>query len=164
MKSRSINENMADYAATCQKNVTKTVTRRGLSDERGFSVTEILVVCVVLLVVSTLAVPSLQKALLAGESGHVYATMRTIQTMQATHYTQNGRFARLSELNTESGDTLLTNSGGQLIRAKFAFATVPPSPSDAQLRNGYQIRATRTVDGVLYSYVLTQSHLVQVDW
>jgi Tfp pilus assembly protein PilE len=163
-KPKKCRKDTLNNGGTCQEYVTKTVTKKRADSEAGFSVTELLVVCLVLLIVATLAVPSLQKALLAGETGNVYATLRTIQTMQATHYAQKGRFARIDELNAASGNTLGTPTGNDIIRAKFTFAMTPPSPTDAELRNGYEIKATRTYEGVLYEYILNQNELEQIPW
>jgi general secretion pathway protein G len=49
-----------------------------LSNEKGFSLIELLLVVVIIGIVAALAVPALQKGIRSAENGTTFATMRTI--------------------------------------------------------------------------------------
>lgn len=128
-------------------------------NEQGFSLIELLVVCVVIGVVASVAIPHLQKALRAAEIGGTFATMRSISSTELSYFSQNGRFARITEVNNIMSSSVGTPLGNEVNRGKFVFSMSPASPTDAELRNGYTINATRNVagEGVTYVYQLTQS-------
>ena len=127
--------------------------------ERGFSIVELLVVCVVIGIVASVAIPHLQKAIRAAENGGTFATMRTVASTQMSYYSQNSRFARITEINNLMSGAVGTQSGNEVNRGKFVFSMSPATPTDAELRNGYTINATRNIsgEGVTYVYQLTQS-------
>ncbi len=127
--------------------------------EKGFSLIELLLVVVVIGIVAAVAVPALQKGLRAAENGNAFSTMRTIASTQVGYYSQNNRFGRLAEVNNLLSQSLGSLSGSSLTRGKFTLDMTPASPSDAELRNGFTITATRNVtgEGVIYKYELTQS-------
>jgi prepilin-type N-terminal cleavage/methylation domain-containing protein len=154
VKHQTLNEN----AATCQNIMTKNVIERR-AGERGFSVTEMLIVCSVILVVATLAVPALQKSIIAAENGNTFGSMRALSSSQVAFYSQNNRFGRLPEMNSVLSQSLGTVNGQQIIHGKFVFEMTPANPTDAELRNGYIVTATRNVasEGVIYKYEVNQA-------
>lgn len=127
--------------------------------ELGFSVVELLIVCAVIGIIAAIAVPHLQKALRASENGNTFATMRTVASTQVNFFSQNSRFGRITEINNLLASAIGTNSGNEVTRGKFILAMTPASPTDAELRNGYTVTATRNVagEGVIYVYQITQS-------
>ena len=127
--------------------------------ERGFSVVEMLIVCAVIGIIAAIAVPHLQKALRASENGNTFATMRTVASTQVHFFSQNSRFGRITEINNLLASAIGTNSGNEVTRGKFIFSMTPASPTDAELREGYTVTATRNVagEGVVYVYQITQS-------
>ncbi len=133
-----------------------------INNEKGFSLIELLLVVVIIGIVAALAIPSLQKARLAAENGSTFSTMRTLNSIQVTFYSQNNRFARLAELNTLQGSGFGTIVDPRLIRGKYTYEMNGPgglNPSDADLKSEYVITATRSVpgEGQIYKYEITQA-------
>lgn len=127
--------------------------------EQGFSLIELLIVVVVIGIIAALAVPMLQKGVRASENGSTFASMRTISSSQVNFYSQNGRFARLTEINNLLSNSIGTPSGNDVVRGKFVLSMVPATPTDAQLRDGFTITATRNQsgEGTVYQYEITQT-------
>jgi prepilin-type N-terminal cleavage/methylation domain-containing protein len=125
----------------------------------GFSLIELLIVMTVIGIIAALAVPMLQKGIRASENGNTFASMRTIASTQVNFYAQNGRFGRLAEINNLLSNSIGTPSGTDITRGKFTISMVPATPTDAELKDGYTITATRNVtgEGVVYQYQLTQA-------
>jgi prepilin-type N-terminal cleavage/methylation domain-containing protein len=137
----------------------ETVNPDKRSSDHGFSIIELLIVAVVIGIIATLAVPHLQKGIIAAENGNMRATMRTISSTQAAYFTQHSRFGRLNEINTVLSGSIGTPSGDELIRGKFVLAMVPAAPSDEDLKAGYTITVTRDIagEGVVYLYEITHA-------
>ncbi|MBK6722147.1 MAG: prepilin-type N-terminal cleavage/methylation domain-containing protein [Acidobacteria bacterium] len=129
------------------------------SKEKGFSLIELLVVVVVIGLVASIAVPYLQRAIRASQAGNTFATMRSVATTQMGYYSQTSRFARVTEANNLMSGAIGTQIGTEVHRGRFVFAMVPANPTDAELREGFTMTATRTDpgEGVTYLYELTQS-------
>src|SRR5215213_9635363 len=126
--------------------------------EDGFSLIELLVVVVIIGVLAALAIPAFQKGIRAAENGTTFGTMRAVASTEVSFFSQNNRFARLTELNPLMGNGVGTLAGERIIRGRYTLEMNPVSPTDAELSSGYTITATRnTADDVLYKYELTQS-------
>ena len=132
---------------------------RSLRQESGFSLIELLIVVVIIGIIAAVAVPALQKGIRAAENGNTFASMRTIASTQMSFYTQNNRFGRLNEINDVLSQSLGSVSGSSLVHGKFTYDMAPANPTDADLRNGYTITATRNVtgEGVIYKYEISQA-------
>ena len=61
--------------------------------------------------------------------------------------------------NNLLSNSIGTPSGNDITRGKFVLSMVPATPTDADLREGYIITATRNVtgEGNVYQYELTQA-------
>lgn len=137
----------------------------GKKSERGFSIVELLVVCAVIGIIASIAVPYLKKGVDASQNGNMFASMRTLSSTQVSYYSVNSRFGKLSELNNLLSGQLGTPSGNDLLRGKFTLSMVPPAPSDAELKDGYIVLATRDVVGEneVVTYRLTQTGEIATD-
>ncbi|HBR56413.1 MAG TPA: hypothetical protein DEA22_02915 [Blastocatellia bacterium] len=140
------------------------MNKLGKKSESGFSLIELLLVVVIVGLIASLAVPSLQKGIRAAENGTTFATMRTISSTQVGFFSQNNRFGRLSELNNQLGGGLGTTTGDRIVRGRFTYEMVPLTPTDNELRNEFTITATRSVtDDTVYKYELTHTgEIVQI--
>jgi prepilin-type N-terminal cleavage/methylation domain-containing protein len=128
--------------------------------EHGFSIVEVLVVCAIIGIIAALALPFLQKAIIATENGSTFATMRSISSTQMSYFGSRNRFGRLTEINNIMSNAIGTPSGNEVTRGKFVFSMAPdPNPTDTQLRDSYRIVARREVtgEGVVYQYELSES-------
>lgn len=127
--------------------------------QSGFSLIELLLVVTIIGIVSAIGIPSFQKGIRAADNGAAYATLRSISSTQVSYFSQNGRFARLTELNALHSNGLGTVSGDSLIRGRFVFEMSPLTPSDDELKDGYTILASGTngVSGTPYVFRVTQT-------
>lgn len=129
------------------------------ANQRGFSLIELLIVVVVVGIVASLAVPALQKGIRAAENGNAFGSMRAISSSQVGFFSSNNRFGRLAEINNTLSGSLGTVVGNQINHGKFVFEMAPAAPTDAELRQGYTITATRNVtgEGLIYKYEIDQT-------
>ena len=127
--------------------------------EQGCSIVEVLVVCAIIGIIASLAVPFLQKAIRAAESDNTFATMRAMSSTQMSFYSQNNRFGRLTEINNIMSNSLGTPSGNQVNRGKFILTMSPEAPTDPELRERYTVIARREVLGEdqIWQYEMTES-------
>ena len=66
---------------------------------KGFSLLELLIVVAIILIIATIAIPSLLRSRQAAHEAAAVATLRTINTAQVTYLsTANGKFGNLSDL------------------------------------------------------------------
>jgi prepilin-type N-terminal cleavage/methylation domain-containing protein len=133
------------------------------SNQKGFSLIELLIVVVIIGVVAALAVPAFQRGIVAAENRNVHATLKTMKSTQALFFSQNQRFATLSELNTVNpglGEVV----GPRLYRNSFEFEMSPVgiTPADPELRGGYTITASRPALGMTWVFVLSNEGLYRV--
>jgi len=126
---------------------------------RGFSLLELLIVVAIILIIATIAIPSLLKSRQAAHEAAAVGTLKTINTAEVTYLTTaNGRFGGLSDLinNQLIGSHFGTGpvSGYNFAislnatSTDFTITAEPASVNDG--RYGYYI----TVDGtVRYSTI-----------
>ncbi len=123
--------------------------------QSGFSLIELLLIMVILGIITTIAVPYLLKAVSRSEETNAFATMRTFSSAQVNYLSQRGRFARLGEMNASQGNAFGTMSGTDLIRGKFTYQMSPATPTDAELKEGFTIIATKPGNAQETGYVVS---------
>jgi prepilin-type N-terminal cleavage/methylation domain-containing protein len=111
--------------------------------EDGFSLIELLIVMVVIAVIAVIAVPALSKSIAAAENAVAVASLRSINSAQATYYSRQNRYARLVELNSSQNGILGTDTTTGLTRGQFTYEMDPIAPTNEDLKSQYKVIATR---------------------
>ena len=135
--------------------------------QSGFSLIELLLVVTIVGIIAALGVPSFQKGIRAADNGAAFATLRTMSSVQISFYSQNNRFANISELNGAHNNAfgILSGSGTSIARGRFIYEMSPLTPDNNQLKDGYTIIASGTngVTGTPYIFRVNQTgEIVQV--
>lgn len=128
-------------------------------NESGFSLIELIIVMVIIGILAVLTFPYASRAKNAAEKTSIGATLKTMLTAQTNYYTRNSRYARLDELNASQYGALGTNVGTDMLsRGNFTFEMIPTQPTDAELREGFTIKATKPAVGGDPPIVITITH------
>lgn len=132
--------------------------------QSGFSLIELLCVVTIIGIIAALGVPSFQRGIRSADNGAAFATLRTMSAVQINFYSQNGRFANLSELNAMHNNGFGALSGGTSItRGRFVYEMSPLTPDNDQLKSEYTIVASGTngVQGSPYVFRVNQSGYIE---
>ena len=129
-------------------------------NQKGFSLIELLIVVVVIGIIAAIAVPALQKARAAAENSTTVSTMRTINSAEASFYSQKGRFGRLTEIQAMMNNGLGATAGDRIVRGQYTFEMTPLIPTDLELKDQFTITATRGGATEVYKYELSQSGVI----
>ena len=126
-----------------------------MKKQEGFTLIELLLVAVIIMILSSIAVPYLMKAVGAAENGSAYASLKTFSSSQVNYYTANGRYARLDELNTAENNRLGQTVGNEIHRGIYTFTMSPASPTDAELRDNFTVIASKASNYDNTPYVIS---------
>lgn len=131
----------------------------------GFSLIELLCVVTIIGIIAALGVPSFQRGIRAADNGAAFATLRTMSAVQINFYSQNGRFANVTELNAAHNNTfgIMNEAGTSITRGRFVYEMSPLTPSPDQLKTEYTIVATGSngVTGTPYIFELDQTGYIE---
>jgi prepilin-type N-terminal cleavage/methylation domain-containing protein len=132
-------------------------TMKSFSNQKGFSLVELLLVVVIIGIVAAMAVPAYQKGIRAAENGSIFGILRTVSSTQVQFFSQNNRFATLPEINSSMSNAIGVTTADKVVRGRYVFE-MPPGTTNATLAEGYTVSAVRSVsDDVVYRYELNQS-------
>ncbi len=117
-------------------------------NQSGFSLIELLMVVVIVGILATIGIPSLSKSREAAEKGVIIGVLRTLHSHQTIYLSENGRYARLRELNSYFQNSIGTTSGNRINRGNYMFSMSPTNPSLTSLRTRYRVIAYRNSGGL----------------
>jgi prepilin-type N-terminal cleavage/methylation domain-containing protein len=126
--------------------------------QSGFSLIELLLVVVIIGVIASIGVPVFRRSLAAAENSSTNATLKVMLSAQTTFYSQNGRYGRLDEINNLHNGSLGQVTTNQLTRGKFTYEMIPATPTNAQLKDGFQIKATKATIVGDSPYIIDITH------
>lgn len=127
------------------------------TSQNGFSLVELLMVVVIIGIIAAVGTPYFQRAVESAENGNSFSLMRSISTAQMTYFSQHRRYARLKELNSDQKGVFGTTQGEIVRHGKFRLEMTPLTPTDDELRQTYEITATRTFGDIPYLITVNQS-------
>lgn len=129
--------------------------------QSGFSLIELICVVTIIGIVAALGVPSFQRGIRSADNGAAFANLRTMSAVQISFYSQNGRFANISELNAAHNGAFgtLSGTGTSIVRGRFTYEMSPLTPDNEALKSEYTIIASGTngVVGTPYIFRVNQT-------
>jgi len=132
---------------------------KNFSNQKGFSLIELLLVVVIIGIVAAMAIPAYQRGIRAAENGSVFSILRTVSSTQVQFFSQNSRFGTLPEMQSALSNSIGVTTGDRVVRGRYVFEMTPVAPTPGDLQTGYTVSAVRsaTADDVVYRYELNQS-------
>jgi len=135
--------------------------KKNISNQKGFSLIELLVVVIIIAIVAAIAIPNLLASRRAANESSAASSLRTIHSAQATYQATTGggvTYATLAQLNTD-GLIDVNLSGG----AKSGYNFVATLPAAAPLSSYCATAAPQSAttgtnyfgvgsDGVIYKH------------
>lgn len=120
----------------------------------GFSLIELLIVIVILGIIASIGIPTFNKAKLTAENKAAMQTTRVMTQAQVHFFSENSRFASLSELNTENDNKFGTTSADTILRGGFTYTMSPDFQTVEELKQNYEFVVSRTTSAAELPYVV----------
>jgi prepilin-type N-terminal cleavage/methylation domain-containing protein len=122
--------------------------------QQGFSLVELLIVVAIIGIIASIGIPLFSKAKYSAENTAALQMTRLMSQAQVSYFSRNSRYARLNELNNSAEGSFGTLSGANIQRGSFLYSMSPDFQTDADLRTGYEVIATRTLAADQLPYVI----------
>ena len=129
------------------------------NSEQGFSLVELMLVCVIIGILAAVAVPAYQKAPRAAENGSMRQMLRVLHSTEATYFSQHARFGRLEEIYPmlNGQGTLVVD---KIVRGKHTYEMLPVTDDD--LKSGFSIQAVGNIsDSLLERKEINEAGLIE---
>lgn len=163
-KCRNLSQKMTKFVSRTGFTLLTQEVSMNNKKQKGFSLIELLIVMVILGILMILTFPYVRKAKDAAEDGNAFASMKTMLAAQYNFYSQNARYAALTELNDSQYGSLGINAGTSLRRGQYTFVMSPVTPTPTELREGFTIIATRPGYGTEPPVTLTLTERGHADF
>ncbi len=131
------------------------------SNQKGFSLIELILVVVIVGLLATIAVPSFMRARDAAEKASAVSLLRTLHTAEARFKFHNGRYGQLDEINKEASNSLGKMEKDVLTRGNYKYYLSPTTK--AALENNFSILAVK-YDGknAVKALYLTEDGIIRI--
>jgi type IV pilus assembly protein PilA len=89
----------------------------GMKNSKGFSLLELLIVVAIILIIATIAIPSLLRSRQAANEAAAVATLKTINTAQVVYSSTSGRYGTIAALIADK----LLDDGFTSVKAGYRY-------------------------------------------
>lgn len=129
----------------------------------GFSLIELLIVVAIIGILAAIVAPLLLDARVTSKRAAAISSLRLMHTTEHNYFTQNSRYATLSELNSFQGGGLGTMSTAtELTTNGYTYQMVPPTPSPTSLTTDFAIESNGfNRDGTAAKYLVSTNGTMQ---
>lgn len=153
------------------------------SKQAGFSIVELMVVCIIVMILAGILIPKLQQAMIAGEQSAAVANLHEINSAESTFWQlyRDGYTLSINQLGGPLGTTptcvnamlindLISNSPNQQSGYVYTFTpgTVPAYNQGIPEQCGqtgfttYSVAATPVTSGAGYSFCIDDTAVIRV--
>ena len=131
--------------------------------QSGFSLIELLIVVAIIGILAAIVAPLLLDARVTSKRAAAISNLRLMHTTEHNYFTQNSRYATLSELNSFQGGGLgAMTTATELTTNGYTYQMVPPTPSATSLTTDFAIESNGfNRDGTAAKYLVSTNGTMQ---